>query len=87
MNSVFIDSIKLWNKNNDRHTKLQHIYLVAAFVIVILAGLIGLLNFNFGQKLITLAAVLLGVFIFNAIAWALADSFIISHLTKRSTKR
>lgn len=87
MYSVLNDALKQWNKNNDRHTKLQHIYLLAAVGVLVLAGLVGLINYGIGQNLLKASVALIGVFVINAVAWALADSFIVSRLAKRSTKR
>lgn len=87
MYSVFTEATRQWNKSNDRHTKMQHLYVIAALTILVFAGLISLLNYGLGQTLVSIAAALIGIFIVNAIAWALADSFIFSNLSKRSTKR
>lgn len=87
MFTVVSDALKQWNKTSDRHTKLQHIYLLGSICIVVLAGLVSLLNYDLGQNLLTIAALLFGIFIANAVAWALADSFIVSRISKRSTAK
>ncbi len=87
MYSTLIEALRQWNKTNDRHAKLQHIYLSLALIILVLAGLIGLVNYGLGQSLLFLSTVALLIFIANAIVWALADSFIVARLTKRPTSR
>ncbi len=87
MYSALLNSLKQWNKANDRHTKLQHVYAVSAIALLVVAGLVGLVNFDLGQTLMTTSFMLAAIFFVNAIAWALVDAFIIPHLTKRSNKR
>lgn len=87
MYSVLNDALKQWNKGSDRHTKLQHIYIVLAVAVLILAGLTSLINYSLGQDLLRVSGVLVGIFVINAVAWALADSFIVSNLSRRSNKR
>ncbi len=87
MYSVLIDALRQWNKDTDRQSKLQHLYIIAAIIVLVVAGLVSLLNFDLGQRLLSVALGLAAVFVVNAIAWALADSFIVSRLAKRSNKR
>lgn len=87
MYSVLNDALKQWSKGNDRHAKLQHIYIVLAVTVLVLAGLTSLINYDLGQNLLNIAGALIGIFIINAVAWALADSFIVSNLSRRSSKR
>lgn len=72
-----------WNKSHDGRTKLQYAYGVAALGLVIVAGLVGLVNYNLGQSILFIAALLALIFIANAVLWALLESFVISKLTKR----
>lgn len=87
MYSVLNDALRQWNRTNDRHTKLQYIYVVLAVGVLVLAGLIGLINYDLGQNLLKVSVALVGVFVVNAVAWALADSFIVSRLARRPPKR
>lgn len=72
-----------WNKSHDARTKLQYAYGVAAVAFVVIAGLISLINYNFGQSILFVAGVLAFMFIANAVLWALLDSFVISKLPRR----
>lgn len=87
MYSVLRGALRQWNKSNDRHAKLQYIYSVTAVGLLVLAGLIGLINYNLGQIIVKIAAALLGIAVINAVAWALADAFIISRIATRASKR
>ena len=87
MYTTIIEALRQWNKTNDRHAKLQHIYLSLAIAILVLAGLMGLVNYGLGQSLLFLSTVSLLIFIANAVVWALTDSFIVSRLSKRSPKK
>ena len=71
-----------WNKKHDSRAKLQHTYLVVAVALVVLAGLIGLVNMNMGQQMLAIALVSAGVFLINAVAWALLESSVINRLGK-----
>ncbi len=87
MYTAFIDALKQWNKTNDRHAKLQHVYLTLAVAVLILAGLTNLVNYRLGQSFLLLSATAALVFIGNAVVWALTDAFIISRLQKRQSPR
>ena len=75
------ESLKLWNKNNDDRAKLQHAFLFLTIALVVLAGLIGLLNIELGQNILGLALVAGGVYLINAVAWALLQSFVLTHIS------
>lgn len=87
MYHVVLQALKEWNKSGDRHTKLQHVYAVGAIVMVVVAGLIGLFNYDLGQFLLTVSFALAAIFFVNVIAWALVNAFLIDRLSRRSSKR
>lgn len=87
MTSTPLETLRQWNKNSDRHTKLQYAYGVLSIVTIVIAGLIGLVNYSLGQRLVSVAAFSALLFFTNAIAWALVDAFVVSRLAKRPTKR
>ena len=87
MYTTIVEALRQWNKTNDRHAKLQHIYLTLALSVLVLAGLVGLVNYGLGQSLLFLSTVALLVFIANAVVWALAESFIVARLSKRPASR
>lgn len=76
-----------WNKNTSERIKLQHTCLVLGFAILILAGLVGLLNYHLGQTLVGAALGIFLVFVANAVIWALLQSFIISRIPRTPRKK
>ncbi len=76
-----------WNKTHDGRDKLQYAYGVAALAMLLVAGLIGLVNYNLGQSLLFVAIALGLVFVANAVVWALLDSLILSRLKASKAPR
>lgn len=81
------ESLQTWNKTNSNHAKLQHTYVVLTVATVVLAGLVGLINYNLGQSILFGAIVLALVFITNAVVWALLESFVLSRFGRRPVNR
>ncbi|MEO5950191.1 MAG: hypothetical protein ABIQ04_01960 [Candidatus Saccharimonadales bacterium] len=79
----FIASLVRWNETTDSRVKLQHTYAVAAIVLVIVAGVFGLVNYRIGQYLLTAAIVSATMFLFNGIAWALLQSVVVERLKSK----
>ena len=73
-----------WNEQTDTRAKLQHAYVTAAGLAILAAGLLGLVNYDLGQKLVTVALVAIVVFFINFFAWILLDSVLLSRLDKAS---
>jgi hypothetical protein len=71
-----------WNKANDERTKLQHAYMIIVAAAVVLAGLVSLLNPYYGQMLLQFAILVAGLFLVNALAWAVLQTFILHKLPK-----
>ena len=79
-----LDSLRDWNKNTGERQKLQHVYAVAAVILLVVAGLFGLVNNTISDVLLQLTFVSAALFIINSVAWALLDSFLLQRLkTKR----
>lgn len=75
-----------WHETYDTRQKLQHGYAAAGIFLVLGAGIVGLINYDLGQRMLLGAFVCFAVFILNAIAWALLQSFVLMPLeAKRST--
>lgn len=88
MYHTLIEALKDWSRTNDRHSKLQHVYLTLAAVLLVVAGLASLVNYRLGQSILFLSGAAALVFLANAVVWALTDSFVVSRLQKRAdTKR
>lgn len=66
-----------WNKTYSDRSKLQHTYAALAVLSLIIAGIIGLINYRLGQSLLFVAIILTLVFIGNGVVWALLYTFII----------
>ena len=71
-----------WNEQTDTRAKLQHAYVTTAGVSILAAGLLGLVNYDLGQKLVNVALVAIVVFFVNFFAWILLDSVVLSRLNK-----
>lgn len=72
-----------WNQRYSERAKLQHAYLVAAVFGIVLAGLVGLLNYDASRAILRICFAGLGIVLVNAIAWALLFSFVINKLPKK----
>lgn len=87
MYKLFIKSLIEWNETSSDRVKLQHAYVASAVLIVLLAGLVGLVNYDLGQQMTTVALLALGVFIVNLIAWTLLQGIVLMRLSAASTKK
>ena len=76
-----------WNKNTSERVKLQHTCLALGFAGLIIAGLVGLLNYRLGQTIVGAALGIFLVFVANAVIWALLQSFIISRIPRQTRKK
>jgi small-conductance mechanosensitive channel len=80
-------SLRAWNESTTDRTKLQHFYIAIAVLLLVVAGVIGLLNQNLGQQILAVAIAAAGIFIVNAIAWALLQSFVLFRLRETPVAR
>lgn len=69
-----------WKLKSSDRAKLQHAYLVTALLLVVAAGIVGLVNYNIGQNLLAIAVVAAGVFLANAVVWSLLQSAVLLRL-------
>ncbi len=83
MYQLIITSLQEWKSTTDSRTKLQHAYVMAAAALLLAAGIIGLINYNLGQKILFVAILAAAMFVVNAIAWALLQSFVLLRITTR----
>ena len=82
MNKFFVSTLNKWYQETDSRVKLQHAYMALAIIGIIVAGLVGLVRYEVGQTLVTISFICLGVFIVNAIAWALLNGLVLMRLEK-----
>jgi hypothetical protein len=81
------DLLVQWNSNYGERAKLQHAYLVASVIGIVIAGLVGLLNYDASRAILRVCFAGLGIVVVNAIAWALVFSFVINKLPKKPVVR
>lgn len=86
MFELIITSLKQWNVAHGDRAKLQHAIFTSIVSLVILAGLVSLLNIDLGRQILAIASLLGAVFIINAVAWALLQTFVLSHLKQEAPK-
>ncbi len=77
MITTIVSNLKDWAQATDARQKLQHTYLSATLVLVLGAGVIGLIDYDLGQKILLGAFICIAIFIANAVVWALVQSFIL----------
>lgn len=72
-----------WNTRYSERVKLQHAYIVFSIIGIIVAGLVGLLNYDASRMILRVCFIGLGIFLVNAISWALLYSLVINKLPVR----
>ncbi len=86
-------NLNKWIIIEDQRLAQQRFYLLAATLSLLAASLIGLINYELGQKVLIITIASSGIFLINAIAWALQKSFVehffgdLSSAVKTTTKR
>ena len=83
MFSALYNSIIEWNRSTNERQKLQHAYLTIAVVILLVAGLIGLIDSQSGQDLLGVSLFAGAVFLANTVVWSLMDSLVVTKLSNR----
>ncbi|HEX6257911.1 MAG TPA: hypothetical protein VFZ48_00355, partial [Candidatus Saccharimonadales bacterium] len=66
---------------------LQHVYLMIAAVLLVVAGLASLLNSELGHTLVAYSLGALGIFTINAVVWAIIYTAINSNRRAPAAKR
>ncbi len=79
------ESIRVWNMSNSDRVKLQHIYIVTAISLLVIAGVLGLVNRELGQNILVAAIVSAALFLVNAVTWSLVQSAILSRTSAKRT--
>ncbi len=87
MYKSLLKSLRAWNESNTERVKLQHAYIAAAITAIVVAGLVGLVNYDLGQRLTAIALLVLGVFFVNLIAWTLLSGLVLASLDAPSTRQ
>lgn len=83
------ETLAAWNAKTSERAKLQHAYIVIAALLLVIAGIVGLLNRDLGQNILAAAIVSAAMFLANAIAWSLLQSALLVRLSsiRRAAQR
>jgi hypothetical protein len=81
------DILADWNAKYDERAKLQHAYLVVSLLGIVIAGLIGLLDYDASRTILRVCFAGIGIFAVNAIVWALLFSLVVNKLPSRRITR
>lgn len=76
-----------WNEVTDERHKLQHTYAFGGVAVLVLAGLIGLFNYNLGQGLMIIGLMAIAVYFINGIVWALVTAFVLLRLDAKQAEK
>lgn len=76
LKTMFID----WNAKYSERVKLQHAYVVISLAGIVLAGLVGLLDYDASRAILRVCFMGIAIFAINAIGWALLFSLVINKL-------
>lgn len=79
------ETLTTWNSKNGERAKLQHAYIAIAAVLLIAAGIVGLMNRELGQNILVISIISAAMFLANAIAWSLLQSALLFRLSQRRT--
>jgi len=77
------DLLTEWNASHSERTKLQHAYLVASVCGIVVAGLVGLLNYDASRAILRVCFAGLGIFVVNGIGWALLSGLVLNRFPAR----
>ncbi|MBS7346613.1 MAG: hypothetical protein KIG14_02785 [Candidatus Sacchiramonaceae bacterium] len=69
-------NLNKWIIIEDQRLAQQRFYLLVAILSLLAASLIGLINYDLGQKILIITIASSGIFLVNAVAWALQKSFV-----------
>ncbi|NLA42725.1 hypothetical protein GX865_01020 [Candidatus Saccharibacteria bacterium] len=88
MINVIKEALSDWSDTTDGREQLQHSYVAAALILVLSAGILGLVNYDLGQKILFVAILAIAMFFINAVAWALLQSFVLLKISAdKATKK
>ena len=80
MYNSFKQSLSTWNQSTTDRQKQQHTFIAIAIILLVIAGVLGLLNQGLGQQLLAISIAAAAIFIVNAVVWALLQSFVLFRL-------
>lgn len=82
-------TLAAWDTKTSERVKLQHAYIIVAVVLLVVAGVIGLMNRELGQNILVVAIISAAMFLANAVAWSLLQSAFLMRIaaSKRPSTR
>jgi hypothetical protein len=80
---TLLDMLASWNAGHSERAKLQHTYIVLSLAGIVVAGLVGLLNYDASRAILRVCFAGLGIFAINAVVWALLFGLVLSKLPAR----
>ena len=86
MIATIVEILEKWNGTTDSRQKIQHAYAVGGIIILVVAGLISLVNYDLGQSLLSVSLIAIAIFFINAVVWALLTSFVLLRLKSSGQK-
>lgn len=81
------DMVIDWNATYNERAKLQHAYIVLIVVGIVLAGLVGLLNYDASRTILRVCFAGIGIVVANAVVWALLSSMVLARFPARRSSR
>ena len=79
----FKESLISWQSRNSDRAKMQQTYIALSILLLLAAGVIGLLNRELGQNILAVAIVSAAMFLINAVVWSLLQSALLSRISTR----
>jgi hypothetical protein len=74
------DMLSEWNTTHSERAKLQHTYIVVSLAGIVVAGLVGLLDYDASRAILRVCFAGIAIFGINAIVWALLFSLVVNKL-------
>lgn len=81
------ETLTAWNTKNGERAKLQHAYIAIAVVLLVVAGIVGLMNRELGQNILVISIISAAMFLANAIAWSLLQSALLFRLARSKSSQ
>lgn len=86
MYKMIMNALFEWNDTRSERAKLQYAYVISAIALIILAGLVGLINYDLGQQMTAVALLALAIFFVNLVVWTLLQGIVFVRLTHMSER-
>lgn len=80
-------SLYTWSTETSERQKMQHTYIATVIALIVVAGLVGLVNYHLSQNILAIAFLAAAVWVVNLIVWALLQSLVILPLDKNTVMK